>query len=347
MGKKMLQATRKDKRTREDAASKIQKFVRAWLALLHLRKYLASIVFVQKLTRGRNARIKIWKDEYYHKFHESVWSIVPEAKRLSRILQICSVLRKLEREVVDDAVGILSGGVNGLYSLRDFGAETKASTESDRKTVARFHQLHFAFQTRLAVKKIMLLMRRNREEAKRNAQIRAKQHNMALQHEKLEKARIAEQHEKTRMENLVANEKERKRLEKREILLRRRREKRRVEEMKEQARKELEMKEMEEQRIEIENQKRMSALSIKERIERDARARKNEKSKRIEMQRLRRLKKEEARILAEQEEEKRRALNKALGISPKIPKTRRIKEEAVKRYWNRHEGKDAIDLLEM
>ena len=61
-------------------------------------------------------------------------------------------------------------------------------------------------------------MRRNREEAKRNAQIRAKQHNMALQHEKLEKARIAEQHEKTRMENLVANEKERKRLEKREIL---------------------------------------------------------------------------------------------------------------------------------
>ena len=86
---------------------------------------------------------------------------------------------------------------------------------------------------------------------------------------------------------------------------------------------------------------------IKERIERDARARKNEKSKRIEMQRLRRLKKEEARILAEQEEEKRRALNKALGISPKIPKTRRIKEEAVKRYWNRHEGKDAIDLLEI
>ena len=131
----------------------------------------------------------------------------------------------------------MSGGVNGLYSLRDFGAETKASTESDRKTVARFHQLHFAFQTRLAVKKIMLLMRRNREEAKRNAQIRAKQHNMALQHEKLEKARIAEQHEKTRMENLVANEKERKRLEKREILLRRRREKRRVEEMKEQAEK--------------------------------------------------------------------------------------------------------------
>ena len=208
MGKKMLQATRKDKRTREDAASKIQKFVRAWLALLHLRKYLASIVFVQKLTRGRNARIKIWKDEYYHKFHESVWSIVPEAKRLSRILQICSVLRKLEREVVDDAVGILSGGVNGLYSLRDFGAETEAFTESDRKTVARFHQLHFAFQTRLAVKKIMVLMRKNREEAKRNAQKRAKQHNMALQHEKMEKAMIAEQHEKTRMENLVANEKE-------------------------------------------------------------------------------------------------------------------------------------------
>ena len=54
-------------------------------------------------------------------------------------------------------------------------------------------------------------MRRNREEAKRNAQIRAKQHNMALQHEKMEKAMIAEQHEKTRMENLVANEKERKR----------------------------------------------------------------------------------------------------------------------------------------
>ena len=153
MGKKAAQATRKDKRTREDAASKIQKFVRAWLALLHLRKYLASIVFVQKLTRGRNARIKIWKDEYYHKFHESVWSIVPEAKRLSRILQICSILRKLEREVVDDAVGILSGGVNGLYSLRDFGAETKASTESDRKTVARFHQLHFAFSNTLSSEK--------------------------------------------------------------------------------------------------------------------------------------------------------------------------------------------------
>ena len=83
MGKKLLQVTRKNKRTREDAARKIQKFVRAWLALFHLRKYLASIVFVQKLTRGRNARIKIWKDKYYHKFRESVWSIVPEAKRLS------------------------------------------------------------------------------------------------------------------------------------------------------------------------------------------------------------------------------------------------------------------------
>ena len=51
-------------------------------------------------------------------------------------------------------------------------------------------------------------MRKNREEAKRNAQKRAKQHNMALQHEKMEKAMIAEQHEKTRMENLVANERE-------------------------------------------------------------------------------------------------------------------------------------------
>ena len=59
---------------------------------------------------------------------------------------------------------------------------------------------------------------------------------------------------------------------------------------------------------------------IKERIERDARARKNEKSKRIEMQRLRRLKKEEARILAEQEEEKRRALNKALELHQKYQK---------------------------
>ena len=91
--------------------------MRAWLALFHLRKYLASIVFVQKLTRGRNARINIWKDKYYHKFRESVWSIVPEAKRLSRILQVCSILRKLEREAVNDAVGILSGGIDGLYSL--------------------------------------------------------------------------------------------------------------------------------------------------------------------------------------------------------------------------------------
>ena len=174
------------------------------LALFHLCKYLASIVFVQKLARGRNARIKIWKDKYYHKFRESVWLIVPEAKRLSRILQVCGIY-ETRREAVDDAVGHIVGGVDGLYSLRDFGAETEAFTESDRKTVARFHRA-FAFQTRLAVKNYGADAQ---EPEKQKCPKRAKQHNMALQHEKMEKAMIAEQHEKTRMENLVANEKER------------------------------------------------------------------------------------------------------------------------------------------
>ena len=55
---------------------------------------------------------------------------------------------------------------------------------------------------------------------------------------------------------------------------------------------------------------------------------------------------EEAEKVALEKLLKQKALNKALGIvSPKIPKTKRLKEEAVRRYWAKHEDTDALDWI--
>ena len=72
----------------------------------------------------------------------------------------------------------------------------------------------------------------------------------------------------------------------------------------------------------------------------------DERAKKKEIRRLKRFQEEEAEKVALEKLLKQKALNKALGIvSPKIPKTKRLKEEAVRRYWAKHEDTDALDLL--
>ena len=96
----------------------------------------------------------------------------------------------------------------------------------------------------------------------------------------------------------------------------------------------------------MENDKRLRAIAIKDRIERDRQKRMNERAKKKEMRRFKRFKDEEKYQKEREQALKQKALNKALGIvSPKIPKTKRLKEEAVKHYWAKHGENDALELL--
>ena len=77
-------------------------------------------------------------------------------------------------------------------------------------------------------------MRKLREQAQRDAMAKVKHQQMAAQHAKYEKEKIAKQMEKNRLLKQIEDEKQRKRLKEREQLLIERREKLRLETLKKQ-----------------------------------------------------------------------------------------------------------------
>ena len=324
---------------RSAAASTIQKFIRAYFTLKNLKQYLIAVVIVQKLQRGRCARVKIWKEKYYPIFNKTVRTLIPGIKTLSKMLQMCNILRTRDREIVDDGVDIVSGGVNGLYFFQN-------NNENNKHKFNQFQLLSFAYKTCIRLRGIKIIMRKLREQAQRDAMAKVKHQQMAAQHAKYEKEKIAKQMEKNRLLKQIEDEKQRKRLKEREQLLIERREKLRLETLKKQEAKKRKLKEDEERQLKIDNEKRLRALATKDRINRDRQMRMDERAKKKEIRRLKRFQEEEAEKVALEKLLKQKALNKALGIvSPKIPKTKRLKEEAVKRYWAKHEDTDALDLL--